>query len=73
MFLVLKKNRLIETVLLSTHSICFGSEIEFFFDTHSLLKQCFYLSFIVQFYVFLLVGGTSIGRDSPYKREYLYI
>ena len=34
-----QKNRLIETVLLSTHNICFGREIKkTFFNTHSYLE-----------------------------------
>ena len=34
-------NRLIETVLLSTHNTCFDWEMKnYFFGTHSLLKAC---------------------------------
>ena len=40
MFLGAQKNRLIETVLLSTHNICFGLEIrKLIFGTHSKLKS----------------------------------
>ena len=34
-----QKNRLIETVLLSTHYICFGSEIKLFSNMHSYLEN----------------------------------
>ena len=39
-----KKNRLIETVLLSTHSICFGSEIRKIIFQYAFLSgdMCYY-------------------------------
>ena len=38
MFWVLKKNRLSETVLLSTHNICFDLEIKKIFQTYYILS-----------------------------------
>ena len=41
-----QKNRLIETVLLSTHNIWFGWEIRKFLNTHSYLEACGHYSVI---------------------------
>ena len=78
MFLGAQKNHLIETVLLSTHNICFGGEIRKLFSCYALLSKgliiCNYSLF--QKSAFKSIKNTKpplcymIPRENPTVSDY---
>ena len=73
-----QKSRLVETILLSTHNICFGWEIRIFFYWFALLTKGLLTNYLI-FFVFLIlcllvcVLAAEDNRYSVWETSYSHV